>query len=59
MAVVNPNNPDNYNGMVKQSYIKILTSHFFNLFSYLDSVVPYFFPMHEDITVWPMYMCCK
>ena len=54
MSAVNPNNPDNYNGMVKQSYIKILTSHFFNLFSYLDCVFPYFFPMHEVVGVWRM-----
>ena len=49
------NNGDNrYGGMIKQSYIKILRNHLFALFTYLDSVVPSFFPMHNVITVWRM-----
>ena len=43
-----------YGGMIKQSPIKILRNHLFNLFSYMDSVVPNFFPMHEVISVWRM-----
>ena len=43
-----------YNGMIKQSWIKILRNYFFDLFSYLDSVVPNFYPMHEVVTVWRM-----
>ena len=49
------NNGDNrYGGMIKQSYIKILRNHLFALFTYLDSAVPSFFPMHNVITVWRM-----
>ena len=48
------NGDEHYAGMIKQSYIKILRNHFFNLFSYMDSVVPNFFPMHEVISVWRM-----
>ena len=47
-------NENQYAGMIKQSYFKILRNHFFNLFTYLDSVVPNFFPMHEVVTVWRM-----
>ena len=42
----------NYGDLIKPSYFHVLINHFFDLFSYLDSVVPNFFPMHEVITVW-------
>ena len=41
-----------YNGMIKQSPIKVLRNRFFSLLTYFDSVVPNFYPMHAIVSVW-------
>ena len=41
-----------YGGMIKRSFIKVIRDNLFSLFSYLDSVVPNFYQMHEFISIW-------
>ncbi|OHS95866.1 Adenylate and Guanylate cyclase catalytic domain containing protein [Tritrichomonas foetus] len=41
-----------YNGLVEQSTIKVARNRLFQLMSYMDTSVPFYYALHEVITVW-------
>ena len=47
-------NKNKYGNLLKQPWIKKLRDYYFDLFTYMDTVVPNLFPMHEVISVWRM-----
>ncbi|OHT03458.1 Adenylate and Guanylate cyclase catalytic domain containing protein [Tritrichomonas foetus] len=46
---------DKYYGLIEQKWSKIIQNRLYQLFSYLDSIVPNLFPMHDIISFFRIF----